>query len=171
MILPVEGGQLDLDHFIIEADAQGNHDWRDEIGIQPSNWILTHGWPQVGVPDDHMGFLASLELHDGGATYNRISFEQPISALLLDVLWTEDGYLDLWFGGNWAGVDLDPGTGFVLGIVLDEPVSSVDIACDHTWCFVDSVWSVPIPEPTSASLVALGMVGLAALRNVRQRNR
>jgi hypothetical protein len=93
-----------------------------------------------------------------------------VSALRLDVLWTEDGYLDLFFGSDWASVDTDGGTAFVLGVVMDEPVNSVDIACDHTWCFVDSVrWvAAPIPESATASLVALGITGLAFLRGVRR---
>ena len=107
------------------------------------------------------------ELYGGGATYNHILFPGPISALFLDVTWTEDGWLELDFGGTpWSDEfpELEP---YRVGFLLDEPQQTIGIVCDHTWCHIDAVYwqAVAVPEPTTALLLILVAAGMCARQN------
>jgi len=107
-----------------------------------------------------MNLIISIEPYgdpgEAGPFFIDAIFPEPVRAYALEYSWCED----------------DPDCTFD-GIVLDEPTTRVSLwepaYCEHSWCAIEAIRWAPIPEPTTASLVALGLGGLAFLRIVRGR--
>jgi hypothetical protein len=166
---PAEGGQIPLDHFTLEADADGNDEWGSG-GIGFGNWSEFYSGPPLGI-----GFITTLETCDGcGPTYERAIFPQPVSGLFLNVPWTEDGYLGLILGDQaaWGDGYDNANHGMLIGVILDEPLTTIGFDAEHSWAFIDTIyWSVsqPIPEPSTVLLTALGLAIVSFERRTRSR--
>jgi hypothetical protein len=155
MRLPLRGGSIELDHFSIENDDQGDNDWSGDSGL-----YLGHNWYSYPEIPDTMNLIVSTESGSppyGGPHYIDAVFATPIRAYALDYSWCED---------------YEPDECTFRGVVLDEPVTRFHLAgsgdlsddylflCHHSWCAIDSVLWAPVPEPSTGLLVALGLAGL-----------
>lgn len=110
-----------------------------------------------------MSLIISTEPGDpgvGGPTYIDAVFPQPIIAYALEYSWCED---------------LDPEDCSFEGFLLDAPTARISLweplSCEHSWCAIDAIRWVPVPEPQTGELVGSALAGLALLRGVRRRKR
>lgn len=155
---PQEGGQIPLAHFTLEADDNGDDEWGPG-GIADGNDPEFYSGPTLG-----KGFLTTIEICETcGPSYERAIFAQPIIGVFLDVPWSENGYITLVFGGESVSVeeDDDANNAFVLGLVFDEPLTTIDFRANHTWVFIDTLYFATVPEPGTGLLLAAGLALVA----------
>jgi hypothetical protein len=159
--LPIDGGITDFGRFVVENDDQGNNEWSGGSGLyRGSNW---YAYPEI---PDTMNLIVSAE-GDGsdptdGPTYIEAVFPTPIIAYAFDYSWLEDDVYPAFFG-----------------VLLDDPGDRAILAryndrCEHSWCAIDAIRWVPasaVPEPATASLLALGLSALAFQGTAARRKR
>jgi hypothetical protein len=142
------------------------------IGSHPQQYVYDSG--QVNGTREIRGDLhSSTSLVGLGPRYNRIEFAVPVTAFALDL------------AGFYSGDPLaDPaslqilsesvllanGTSFI-GVVSDQPFSEVTLAAEEVtsmnmWYYLDNVSFAPVPEPSTALLLAAGLTVFAVRRSV-----
>ena len=154
--IPAEGGSIQLDGFTIVAD--GNHGSDGDICSGLCAPKVEDG---VFLGDIHGNSDSSLNFVD-------FVFDAPISAFAMDIGDVEACDIGVVFGGSSTFLFFDEDETKFLGVVLDEPITSLSFSlAGFSFFTVDNVrWSPLIPEPTAALLFGTGfaVVGLASRR-------
>jgi hypothetical protein len=119
-----------------------------------------------GTPPSPPNIVLHGDVHmDEDGSYNELEFHSTISWFAVDFLEVED---ELSMDVSILGEIFTVQTGTFLGIVSSEWFTTIQITGDRIAYAADNV-SYPVPEPSAALLLALGIVGIAAGRRRRMR--
>jgi hypothetical protein len=174
------------DFFVDGLESYGAHSTTGgRIALGPFDFVVPFNHGSIGTcwvyPDDPSScnnvdppsppnLVLRGDVHmDSEGSYNDLEFHQMISWFAVDFLYVED---EINVDVTILGESFEAFTGTFLGVISDVPFSTIHITGDRLFYVVDNVSypaSAAIPEPMSAMLLGIGLIGLGCIRWRRAR--